>query len=138
MKICFPVTSNDSFESKIYDHFGSAPMFLIVDTERKEIIEQGNQDLGHEHGRCKPLKALAGNDVDAIVVGGIGKGALSGLIQAGLKVFLSHGITIAENLAAIESGELPEMTPEMTCAGHSHNHGHGHGHGSHHEFGCGL
>jgi predicted Fe-Mo cluster-binding NifX family protein len=138
MKICFPVTSNDGLESRIYDHFGSAPMFLIIDTEKNETIEQANKDLGHANGRCKPMKAIAGKDVDAIVVGGIGKGALSGLLQSGLKVFLAESGTVAKNLAAIQSGELSEMTPEMTCAGHSHGHGHGHAHGSQHEFGCGF
>ena len=140
MKICFPITHNAGHESKVYDHFGSAPLFLVVDTDNNEATEQVNKDLGHAHGRCMPLKALAGKEVDAIVVGGIGRGALAGLQQAGLKVYLAQGGTVAANLAAIKSGELSELTPEMTCAGHSHGHGQGHGQGrgSHHEFGCGF
>jgi len=138
MKICFPVIRNEGAESQVYDHFGSAPLFLVADTEKNEITEQINQDLGHQHGRCMPIKALAGKEVDAIVVGGIGRGALSGLQQAGLKVYLAQAGTVADNLVAIMSGELAELTPDMTCAGHGHEHGHGHTHGSHHEFGCGF
>lgn len=137
MKICFPVTKNDGLESNVFEHFGSAPTFLVVDTDKNETTEQANQDLGHAHGRCKPLKALAGKEVDAIVVGGIGKGALAGLKQAGLKVFLAQGGTVADNLASILMGELSELTPEMTCGGHA-GHGHGHTHGSQHESGCGF
>ena len=31
MKICFPVAENKGLESPVYNHFGSAPMFLLVD-----------------------------------------------------------------------------------------------------------
>ena len=52
MKICFPVSCNDGMESKVFDHFGSAPMFLMVDVKTGEIHEQVNQDKGHGHGQC--------------------------------------------------------------------------------------
>ena len=33
MKICFPVTADEGLESAVYSHFGSAPLFLLVDTD---------------------------------------------------------------------------------------------------------
>jgi len=36
MKVGFAVQGNEGVESKVYDHFGSAPAFIIVDTEGKE------------------------------------------------------------------------------------------------------
>jgi predicted Fe-Mo cluster-binding NifX family protein len=136
MTICFPVTRNDGLESQISAHFGSAPMFLLVDERTGEIKEQSNRDKGHEHGRCQPLKALAGETVDAIVVGGIGKGALTGLHQAGLKVFQAQSGSIADNLTQITAGKLPQLTLNDVCSGHTG--AHGHGHGAHHEGGCGF
>lgn len=135
MKICFPVSQNNGLESQVFDHFGSAPMFLLVDAKTSEIKQQINRDTGHAHGQCKPLKALDGQSVDAIVVGGIGRGALNGLNQAGLKVFQAQSGSIAANLAQIRAGELLELTPSDTCGGHTGGHEHGH---SHHEFGCGF
>ena len=132
MKLCFPVTDNQGMDSQIFEHFGSAPMFLLVDSQTGEIHEQANRDKGHTHGNCQPLRALAGLTVDAIVVGGIGKGALTGINQAGLKVFQAHPGTIADNLAQMATEQLNELTPKDVCEGHAMPHGHGQGHGCGH------
>ncbi len=58
MKICFPVELDKGLESEVYGHFGSAPVFVVFDTEAKSISTINNQDLGHTHGMCNPLKAL--------------------------------------------------------------------------------
>ncbi|MFA5514673.1 MAG: NifB/NifX family molybdenum-iron cluster-binding protein [Desulfuromonadales bacterium] len=120
MKLCIPVERNEGLQSLVYGHFGSAPMFLLVDTDTREVSEIANRDLHHAHGACSPLKALAGAPVDAIVVGGIGAGALNGLNRAGLKVYRAQGPTVAENLAAFHLAALPELTPTQTCGGHAH------------------
>lgn len=129
MTICFPVIQNQGIQSEVYAHFGSAPMFLLVDSETQQVHEVINRDLHHAHGACKPLKALGGATVDAIVVGGIGGGALAGLQRAGLKVFLAQGETIADNLACLGEEDLPELTADQVCGAHGHSQGHGHGHG---------
>jgi predicted Fe-Mo cluster-binding NifX family protein len=130
MKICFPVAENQGLESEVYGHFGSAPQFLVVDTETREITTLNNGDEHHAHGACQPLKALGGQEVDAIVVGGIGGGALMGLNRAGFKVYKAQGLTIADNITCFAQDELPILTPEQTCGGHAHGHGHGAGSGS--------
>lgn len=138
MKICFPTTSNEGLESSVYGHFGSAPMFLIIDTEAGTVTGQVNRDLVHAHGQCQPLRAMSGQEVDAIVVGGIGAGALRGLNRAGLKVYRSQGGKIADDLACLVQEGLEELTPDQVCGGHgSHGHGHGHGHSHGHGQGCG-
>jgi predicted Fe-Mo cluster-binding NifX family protein len=127
MKICFPVVQNQGLESEIFAHFGSAPLFLMVDTETREIQEVGNRDQVHAHGQCSPIRALGGMAVEAIVVGGIGGGALRGLQAAGLKVYRSGGATIAENLASLAHAQLDELGSEGTCGGHGRAAGHQHG-----------
>ena len=138
MKICFPVSENKGLDSPVYNHFGSAPMFLLVDVEQRSVTEEVNRDVNHQHGACRPLRALGGQEVDAIVVGGIGGGALSGLNRAGYKVYQSATGTIAENLDLLLGQGLAELTPAQTCGGH-----HRHQCGSHHgdadiEAGCGF
>ena len=132
MKICFPVERNEGLESPVFGHFGSAPHFVIVDTANGRVEEVANKDKHHSHGACSPLKALGGQQVDAIVVSGIGGGALGRLNQLGLKVYRAAGGSIAENLAALAESELPVLTPEQTCGGHGGGHGHGHGQGCEH------
>jgi predicted Fe-Mo cluster-binding NifX family protein len=125
MKLCFPVERNEGLDSEVFGHFGSAPRFVLVDTETREVSEVANRDLHHTHGACSPLKALGGQAADAIVVGGIGAGALLGLNRAGLKVYRAEGVTIADNLACLREANLQMLTPEQVCGGHGHGHGHG-------------
>lgn len=123
MKICFPVAENQGMESEIYGHFGSAPLFIVVDTETREIKTLINADEHHAHGACQPFKAIGGQEVDAVVVGGIGGGALRGLNQAGLTVYQAQGLTIADNISCFALNELAVLTPGQTCGGRAHGHG---------------
>jgi predicted Fe-Mo cluster-binding NifX family protein len=108
-------------DSPVYGHFGSAPGFVIVNAEHApaEFEEFANNDLHHSHGMCQPLKALGGREVDAIVVGGIGMGALTKLHARGVLVYRAMEGSVGENLAFIVGGKLPRLGVEHTCAGHA-------------------
>ena len=123
MKVCFPVEENRGLDSRVYGHFGSAPGFVVVDTETRELTAIDNGDRIHEHGACNPVAGLAGHKVDAIVVGGIGGGALAKLNGAGLRVFQAQEGTVADNVALFQELRLPEYQPGHTCGGHGHGHG---------------
>jgi len=126
MKICFPVSKVNGMESEVYGHFGSAPAFLVIETDGNTITTVNNKDQHHAHGACNPMKALNNQNVDAIVVGGIGAGALSKLNQLGIKVFQSQAPTIKENIAILKNQSLPEFSTSHCCAGHSKIGGCGH------------
>lgn len=127
MKVCFPVPEDKGMDSRVYGHFGSAPMFVLVDTELGQAKALNNIDRRHKHGGCRPLRALGGEQVDAIVVGGIGAGALQGLKGAGFKVYQAQGATVADNISSLKQSQLTELSSEQVCGGHAHGHGHGHG-----------
>jgi predicted Fe-Mo cluster-binding NifX family protein len=118
MKIAFPVQADEGLESQVYGHFGSAPSFVILDSTSGEFETIGNRDAHHAHGQCQPMKALAGNAVDAIVVGGIGGGALMRLQAQGVRVFRAVEGSVKQNLEFMQSGKLPEFSANMSCAGH--------------------
>jgi predicted Fe-Mo cluster-binding NifX family protein len=65
------------------------------------------------------MKALDNQKVDAIVVGGIGAGALTRLNQMGITVHRSQGETIRENLSLFQAKSLPVLTVQGCCGGHS-------------------
>lgn len=123
MKIAFPSQDDIGAESAVYGHFGSASFFVIVDSEDGTLETVANQDRDHSHGHCQPLKALGGATVEAVVVGGIGAGALRGLLAGGIKVYRGVEGTVRENLQMIKAGHLPEFTFDQTCAGHGHGGG---------------
>lgn len=103
----------------VYNHFGSARQFVIVETNDGSFETVGNQNLDHQHGNCQPMIALGGNHVDAVVVGGIGGGALRKLNAEGKKVYRAAEGTVQENMELIQSNRLPVITLDQTCAGHS-------------------
>ena len=119
MKLCIPVAENQALNSIVYGHFGSAPLFLLVDSETLAVESLTNHDEHHVHGACNPLKALAGRAVDAVIVGGIGAGAVRGLRQAGIAVYQSPEQTVAEAVAQFTAGTLPELDVQHACSGHS-------------------
>jgi predicted Fe-Mo cluster-binding NifX family protein len=94
-------------------------MFVVVDTESRELSLIINADAVHSHGSCSPFKALNGQAVDAVVVGGIGRGALSKLNQAGIMVYKANAGSIEENLALLTARELSEVSLLQTCGGHA-------------------
>jgi predicted Fe-Mo cluster-binding NifX family protein len=122
VRVCFPVRENRGLESAVFNHFGSAPFFLVVDTESGLVTEVINRDLHHAHGACSPLKALDGHRVDAVIVGGIGGGALAGLSRAGVRVYRSAEPTVDGNIARLRLGSLTPWLPGETCGGHANGH----------------
>jgi predicted Fe-Mo cluster-binding NifX family protein len=124
MKIGFAVQDNDGVGSKVYDHFGSAPAFVIVDTEGNDVLSIDNRDLNHVHGACNPVMALDGKSVDAMVVGGIGAGALTKLNALGIKVYGAAALTVKDNLALLSKGRLQELSVDNSCRAHQGGCGH--------------
>ena len=137
MNICIPVKEDRGLSSEVYPHFGSAPVFLIVDTESGAARAIANRNAHHGHGMCQPLSSLAGERIDAIVVGGIGMGALAKLEAGGMQVFVSDSGSVGEAVSAWKSGALRLMTPAMACGHHGSRaaacgpRGHGDGRGRH-------
>lgn len=123
MKVCFPVEKNEGLESTVYNHFGSAPFFVLVDTAANTVSPVINADRQHSKGACSPIKALGTERVDAVVVGGIGGGALGKLNQLGIKVYRAEHGTIAGNLELFTAGRLSEYSINLCCGGHSHGGG---------------
>jgi len=123
MRICIPVLDDHGLDSQVCAHFGSAPGFMIVDTESRDCRVIGNRNEHHAHGMCQPLAALAGETVDGIVVGGIGMGALMKLQTAGITVYRAVHPTVGETLAAFTAGSLQPLGQNEACGGH---HGHHH------------
>lgn len=124
MKVGFAVQTDEGIESRIYDHFGSAPAFIIVDTEEKEVLMVDNRDIHHVHGACNPTLALNGRSVDAMVVGGIGAGALAKLNASGIKVYAAGATTVKENLALLSENKLQELSEYHACRSHQGGCGH--------------
>lgn len=119
MKLCMPTENNVGKESIVYGHFGSAPYFLIYDTESKSFETIENLNEHHAHGTCNPIESLAGKSVNAVVCKGMGLRAIQKLNQGGVKAFISEKNTVSEVVDDFLKGDLNEMTVDFACSDHS-------------------
>jgi predicted Fe-Mo cluster-binding NifX family protein len=120
MNVCIPVNADQGLHSPVCAHFGSAPLFMMVDTDSGGCRAIPNDNAHHEHGTCMPLASLQGERIDGMVVGGIGRGALNKLVAAGVRVYFTECPTVAEVMNAFLAGTLRSMHPDMACAHHEH------------------
>jgi predicted Fe-Mo cluster-binding NifX family protein len=118
MKIAFPTMEDLGLDAPVHNHFGSAALFVIVDSDDDSFEVQANPDQDHEHGKCQPMAALGGTRVDAVVVGGIGGGALRKLAADGITAYRAEAGSVAHNLERFKGNGLTAFTVDMTCGGH--------------------
>lgn len=119
MKVGFAVQFNEGLASVVYGHFGSAPAFIIVDMEQNQVSVLDNSNAHHEHGACNPVMALGGNRIDAMVVGGIGPGAIMKLNAMGVRVYRAGARTVSENMALLGENRLQELSMDDSCREHA-------------------
>jgi predicted Fe-Mo cluster-binding NifX family protein len=131
MNICIPVESDQGISSKVCAHFGSAPAFMIIDTDSLVCRAIANTNQHHGHGMCQPLALLSGEKIQGLVVSGIGMGALKKCQAADIKVYRSNQSTVRDTVNAYKAGTLAEVADNEACAHHGANpdHGHQHHHG---------
>ncbi len=122
MKLCIPIENNEGVNSLVYGHFGSAPFFLIYDTETQTHDAIPNAGAHHVHGMCNPLNALQNLTIDAVVCRGMGMRAILKLQEAQIRAFRTDDLTVQDVIAALENNTLAEMTIENACKDH-HCHG---------------
>lgn len=122
MKLCIPTIGTEGLTATVSGHFGSAPCFTIYDTIAQSIQIIENQNQHHSHGACQPLSALNGQEIDAVVCGGMGARAVSNLNQGGIKAYLGQSGTVQEIVAAFIKGDLPELSPANACNQHGCSH----------------
>ena len=101
-------------------HFGHCDVFTLVDVEDgkiKEVTTLPNQE--HAQGGCMiPVNLLAENNVNALIVGGIGMRPLMGFRNAGINVY--YDAERAEIKPVVEdliAGDLPAIGDDQVCGG---------------------
>ena len=122
MILCMPVESDEGPESRICGHFGSAPVFILVDPETMECTAVPNDNPHHAHGVCNPVAALGGRSVDGVLLASIGRRALEKLHARGITVYRSSAVTVGEAAREHLEGNLEVMSTDNACMGHGGHH----------------
>ncbi len=117
----------------IFQHFGHTEQFKLYDVENGKVVKAQVVDTnGSGHGALATF--LNAFQVDKLICGGIGGGAINALASAGIDLY--PGIDGSADMAVMQliAGVLPKRT-DVRCSHHEH-HGQGHDCGSH-DHGCG-
>jgi predicted Fe-Mo cluster-binding NifX family protein len=105
-------------------HFGHCDVFTLIDVKNGEIAGVSTvQNQEHTQGGCMvPVRLLAENNVNAIIVGGIGLRPLAGFKQAGIEVYYQgEEKKIAPVVDECIAGTLNPITENQTCGGGGHH-----------------
>lgn len=119
MKVCFPVEENQGLISHVYGHFVSAPLFLIIDMDTHVVTEFKNGNLAHPPRKCDIVQSLDDHHVDVAIVVGIGRGSITKLNKAGIKVYGAVSASVADNMTLFNADRLKEMPGSHACDGHA-------------------
>ena len=119
----------------IFQHFGRTDYFKVYEVEDGAIVSSeviGSDGIGH--GALAGL--LANHDIQVLICGGLGGGALNALTNAGIEVCAGASGNADEAVAAYLRGELVDTG--ANCDHHHHGEGHecGHHHGEGEDHEC--
>ncbi len=109
-----------SYENgQIFQHFGKTKEFKIYNIEEDKIVSTEICDTnGSGHSALAGI--LVFNDVDVLICGGIGEGALSALLSVGIRVYPGVGGDSDTQVLKFLDGSL-EFNPGASCS-HEHHH----------------
>lgn len=116
---------------QVFQHFGHTPEFAVFEVEDKKIISEKILSSGESgHGALAGL--LSEDNIDLLICGGIGGGAINALANAGIQVIGGAEGDVRAVVEALLNDTL-EVRENFHC-NHHHHHGEGHTCGDH---GCG-
>ena len=119
-RIAIPSMGPGGLDGQRSGHFGHCDVFTMVDVENGEIREVSTvPNQSHVQGGCMvPVNLLAANNVNALIVGGIGMRPLMGFRQVGIDVYYDD--TRPEIRPVVEdliAGKLPIIGDHQVCGG---------------------
>ncbi len=122
IKIAIPTDEPDGMNGKRSGHFGHCKEFTLVDIENGAVTNLVRLDnIPHPAGGCMaPVQLLKDNQVDSIVVGGIGANPFKRFEEVGIKVIFADLGQCPDVQSAVDgflSGKLQEMQLQQSCKG---------------------
>lgn len=120
VRIAIPSEGNGGLDGQRAGHFGHCDVFTLVDVEDgqiKDVSVLANKE--HVQGGCMvPVQLLADNNVQRLVVGGIGMRPLMGFRQVGIDVYHDgERVDIRPVVEDMIAGKLPIIAEDQVCGG---------------------
>lgn len=109
-------------------HFGRSQAFTVFEIQEDKVTGEELVDAkGFEHQHTGIAQLLKSKGVEAVICGGIGPGAITGLENAGLEVLRGASGPVRDVAKSFAEGAF--VSTNAVC---DHSHGHDHDHHHHH------
>jgi len=121
VRIVIPIEHFQNQASRIFPHFGRAPLFALVTLAKDRKIEDIKpvQNMGEHFGGHGAAEALAVNlNADAVIVKGMGPRGLQAFQERGIDVFTGNVNTVEEAIDAYIEERLLTLTEPCREARH--------------------
>ncbi|MDD8047987.1 MAG: NifB/NifX family molybdenum-iron cluster-binding protein [Thomasclavelia sp.] len=107
---------------EVFQHFGHCPSFLICDIEDGKIME--SKMMSTNGAGCQSIAGLLSNEnVDTLICGGIGGGAINHLKSFGINVMPGASGNALKQVESFINGNL-DYDPNAKCEHHEHDENH--------------
>lgn len=120
-------------KNNIFQHFGRSEGFTIYEIDNNQLISK-NRISSEGNGHSELVSFLQEQKINVLICGGIGMGAMEGLMDAGILVIPGATGDADVATASYLDGSLSESN-EPNCGHHDHGHHdhdhHDHDHGHH-------
>lgn len=115
MRVFIPTEKYEGLQSKVFDHFGKAPYFIIYDIEKDAVDVIVTLNKFHPYDKCSPLRKIHEHSCDVVLCRGIGLKALTELSELGIKIYKSKGATLKDVLDEYKSNKWEDITVHDAC-----------------------
>ena len=122
--LAIPSHAPGGIDATISQHFGHCEVFTLVtiaehQIERTAVIP----GIPHEHGGCMaPIRLLADQGANAMIVAGMGRRPLQGFATVGISIFHSaEATTVGEAINDFRAGRLQQFDISLACGEHHHS-----------------
>ena len=112
-RIVIPVTEDSGLNSRLSEHFGRAPYFMVIEMSSEgEIskIEAIPNTSEHFGGFGRPPDRILQLNPTVLITYNIGPRALNMFQQARVTVLRANALTVREVIEAFKRGQLEELT----------------------------
>ena len=106
----------------VFQHFGHTPEFAVYEVCGEQIVNEKILSSG-EFGHGALATLLSQENVDILICGGIGGGAINALGNAGIQVVGGAQGNVREVAEAFVNGSL-QVRADFHCNHHHHGEGH--------------
>lgn len=121
VRLVVPSSEEKGLDSRLSQHFGRAPFYVVVDLDEKgNIISDSSIPNTSEHfgGVGVPPDRIIQLKPNALVTYGLGSKALAMFQTAGVAVLRTEANTVREVVSAYNNNELQELTEGCQHAQH--------------------